>query len=234
VFFFVFMLAMHAKDYYVAPIYPIVFAAGGIVWETRFARGRRVLAGSALAFPIFETVCLAGAVFILPLSLPILRPAAWLHYTKITGLDRVSSNSETSSSGPLPQFYADRFGWLEEVDQVTRVYNALPPEQQKVTGILTDNYGEAGAIDFLGRGLPPALSHHNNYYLWGPRGFTFDSMILIERSTPEHLRQYFEKVQTVGQMGAAYSMPFEHKNIYLVSGRKFEVSTIWLEAKNYF
>ena len=236
VLFFFSMMAMHAKDYYVSPIYPIVFAAGGIAWEMRFSRLRGVVAGRALAFPVFETACIIGALFVLPLSLPILRPVDWLRYTRATGLDRVSSNSEMHSSGLLPQFYADRFGWQEEVEQVTRVYNALPPEQRKMTGILSDNYGEAGAIDFLGHGLPAALSRHNNYYLWGPHGFTFDSMILIEGSTPEHLREYFQNVQTVGHMGTTYSMPFEQKNIYLVSGRrrKFDVAAEWQKEKHFF
>lgn len=40
--------------------------------------------------------------------------------------------------------------------------------------IVTDNYGEAGAIDLLGRrsGLPRAYSGHNGYANWvsRPRG----------------------------------------------------------------
>ena len=59
-------------------------------------------------------------------------------------------------------------------------------------------------------------------------------MILIEGSTPKHLQEYFDSVQIVGRIGTPYSMPFEHKNIYLVSGRKFEVATVWAESKNYF
>ena len=234
VFFFAIMMAMHAKDYYLSPIYPILYAAGGIAWELRFARSRAVAKDSAYAFPVIETVLIVGAIFILPLSIPLMPPVQWLNYTKATHLDRVNSNTETDSSGPLPQFYADRFGWQEEVDQVTRIYNSLPPDRQRITGILVDNYGEASAINFLGNNLPVAISRHNNYYLWGPQGYTFDSMILIEGSTPKHLLEYFDSVQIVGRIGTPYSMPFEHKNIYLCSGRKFEVATEWAERKNYF
>jgi dolichyl-phosphate-mannose-protein mannosyltransferase len=234
VFFFAIMMAMHAKDYYLAPIYPIAYAAGGNAWELRYARRPAVVKDRAYAFPIIETVLIVGAIFILPLSIPLMPPTQWLNYTKATHLDRVHSNTETDSSGPLPQFYADRFGWQEEVDQVTRIYNALPPDRQRITGILCDNYGEASAINFLGNNLPVAISRHNSYYLWGPQGYTFDSMILIEGSTPQHLQEYFDSVQIVGRMGTPYSMPFEHKNIYLVSGRKFEVATVWAESKNYF
>ena len=228
------MMALHAKDYYVAPIYPILFAAGGVFWETRLGHRRAVAAQRALAFPVYQATLTLATLFILPLALPILTPAQWLRYTKATHLDRVNGNSENTASGPLPQFYADRFGWQEEVDQVTRVYSALPPERRKVTGIVCDNYGEAGALDFLGQGLPLAASGQNNYFLWGPHAsYGWDSMILIERSTPEHLHEYFNSVELVGHTGTPFSMPYEHKYIYLVSGRKFNIDDVWPKKKDF-
>ena len=195
----------------------------------------------AYAFPIYATTLIIGAILILPLALPVLPPAQWVAYTKATGLDRIGGNSETNSSGPLPQFYADRFGWQEEVDQISAVYRALPPAQQKITGILCQNYGEAGAVDFLGHGLPAALSAHNNYYLWGPREYNGDSIILVERTTRDHLLNFFDNVQVVGQMGTTYSMPFEHRPIFLCTGRKlyadghrFSLADQWPSKKDYF
>jgi hypothetical protein len=233
-FFLAGMMALHAKDYYVTPIYPILFAAGGIAWEMHYATRKAVAANRIFAFPILETVLVVVGVLVMPMAIPVLPPGAWLTYTKTMHLYKAAGNTENESSGPLPQFYADRFGWQEEVDQVTRIYNSLPPDRQRITGILCDNYGEASAINFLGNNLPVGLSRHNSYYLWGPQGYTFDSMILIEGSTPKHLQEYFDSVQIVGRIGTPYSMPFEHKNIYLVSGRKFEVATVWAESKNYF
>jgi len=232
--FFVLMMAMHAKDYYVAPIYPVLFAAGGIAWELRYPRRRGIVANHAFGFPVYETTLILCAIFLLPLSLPLMPPAQWMRYTKATGLYAINGNSETNSSGPLPQFYADRFGWQEEVDLIARVYNGLPEAQRRDTGILCGNYGEASAINFLGHGLPFAISGQNNYFLWGPQGYTFDSMILIENSTPEHLHQYYDSVELIGSMGTPWSMPFEHKKIYLVSGRKFDAAALWPTKKNYF
>lgn len=238
--FFAIMMVMHAKDYYVSPIYPVLFAVGGIAWETRFAKRQRVREGCAVAFPVYAITLLVAGCYALPLSLPLLPPAQWLAYTRATGLSRINGNSETSSSGPLPQFFADRFGWQEEVDQITHVYTSLPPGQQKITGILCQNYGEAGAVNFLGHGLPEALSAHNNYYLWGPRGYNGDSLILVERTNREHLLNFFEHVEIVGQMGTIYSMPFEHKTIFLCTGRKlyadghrFSLLEQWPSKKDY-
>jgi hypothetical protein len=241
VFFFLIMMLEHAKDYYVSPIYPVLFAAGGIAWETRFAHRRWVKQDRAIAFPIYATILIVGAIFILPLSLPLMPPAQWLAYTHATGLDHITTNSETNSSGPLPQFFADRFGWQEEVEQIQHVFDSLPPEQQKITGIVTENYGEAGAVDFLGHNLPPALSGQNNYFLWGPHGYNGDSIIVVERTTREHLLNFFDHVEVVGHMGTTYSMPFEHKTIFLCTGRKldadghrFSLLEQWPSKKDFF
>jgi hypothetical protein len=60
------------------------------------------------------------------------------------------------------------FGWPEMVQQVARVYYALPPEDREKAALFAGNYGEAAAIDFFGPryGLPKAISGHQTYFLW--------------------------------------------------------------------
>src|SRR5260370_38125019 len=96
---------------------------------------------------------------------------------------------------PPAQFYADRFGWQEEVDQVSRIYHSLSPEDQAKVGIYCSNYGEASAVNFLGRDLPTAISGHNSYFLWGPRGQTGELMIVINGASPEEMRKYYQSVE---------------------------------------
>ena len=215
------MMALHAKDYYVVPIYPILFAAGGIAWERRLARRTLVQRNRAYAFPIIETILLATGAIVLPMAIPVMTPQTWFRYTRATGLYKTSTNSENESSGILPQFYADRFGWQEEVDQVTRIYRSLSPEDQKKTGIYCSNYGEASAINFLGHGLPFAISGHNNYWLWGPHGETGE------------IHEYYDSVVIAGRMNSPLSMPYEHRNIYLVRGRRKDITADWADFKHY-
>ncbi|WP_263385282.1 ArnT family glycosyltransferase [Granulicella arctica] len=231
--FLVGMMALHAKDYYVIPIYPILFAAGGIAWERYFARSKAVVNNRIYAFPIMETLLLVLTILALPMAIPVLTPQAWLRYTAATHLYKSSSNTENSPSGPLPQFYADRFGWQEEVDQVTRVYHSLSPADQQKVGILCTNYGEAGAINFLGHGLPVAIAGHNNYFLWGPHGYTGEIMIAITMATPEEMHQNYDSVEIVGRMDHPLSMPFEHRNIYLLRGRHKNLTADWPDFKHY-
>lgn len=233
-FFLASMMLLHAKDYYVIPIYPILFAAGGIAWERRFANRRSVQKDRAFAFPIIETILVVAGALILPMAIPIMKPATWLTYTKATGLYKISGNTENDASGPLPQFYADRFGWQEEVDEVSRIYHALSPEDQKKVGILCSNYGEAGAIDFLGHDLPAAISGHNSYWLWGSHGYTGEVMIVINGASVEAMGTYCGSAQVAGSMNHPLSMPFEHRNIYLVRDCHRNIRDNWRDFKFYF
>jgi hypothetical protein len=50
------------------------------------------------------------------------------------------------------------------------VWKSLPPRQRASAVIFTGDYGEAGAINELGRGtgLPAAVSGQNSEWWWGP------------------------------------------------------------------
>lgn len=237
VFFLIGMMALHAKDYYVAPIYPILFAAGGLAWEQRFPHRRRVQQNRAFAFPVAILAMAVISIAVMPLDTPILRPEAFIAYTRAIGLYKASSNSENRSSGPLPQFYADRFGWQEEVDIISRAVNQLSPQDRADALIKVGNYGEAGAIDFLGVNLPPAVSGHNTYHLWGmgprPSPHPGRVLILIERTTPEHLHLFYKDVTLLGHMGHIYSMPQEARPIYLLQNPIVDPTDLWQEEKHY-
>ncbi|SNS84734.1 Dolichyl-phosphate-mannose-protein mannosyltransferase [Granulicella rosea] len=227
------MMAMHAKDYYVMPVYPVLFAAGGIAWEGFYGKSRGVQAGRRFAFPVLQTALVVTGLIILPLSTPIFTPPTWLAYTKATHLYNIGGNSENTENGPLPQFFADRFGWQEEVDEITRIYNSLSPEDRARTAILCSNYGEASAINMLGHGLPTAISGHNNYYLWGTHGATGEVVIVVSGGTVADMQENYADVQIAGRMDHPLAMPYEHRNIYLLRHRKLNLTADWLALKHY-
>ena len=228
------MVAMHAKDYYVVPIYPMLFAAGGLAWETRFAARRRVIEGRTFAFPAAILTLALISVAVLPMDTPVLHPAAWVRYAAATHQYNAGTNSENDDSGRLPQFYADRFGWQEEVDQIQHAYDALSPADQQKVVLLTSNYGEAGAIDFLGRKLPPARCGQNNYYLWGPGTRPGDILILVEQTKATHLQQYFDSVEQVGVIGTPWAMPYEaRRQIWLLRGAHQTVQQVFPDHRDF-
>jgi hypothetical protein len=223
------MMVLHAKDYYVIPVYPILFAAGGVTWQT----WRPKRADRLVGFPVLASVLLLTGAIILPMSTPVMTPTAWLAYTKALHLYDPSNKTETMANGPLPQFYADRFGWQEEVDQITRVYRSLSPEDQRRATILCTNYGEASAVNFLGHGLPVAISGQNNYWLWGTHGATGEVVIAVTGASPQEMLESYAQVQVVGRMDSPYAMPYEHRNIYLARDRKQNLTLDWPDFKNY-
>ena len=235
-FFFGMMCALHAKDYYLAGIYPAFFAAGAIAWEHRFAYTPAVKRNRAIAFPVFESLLLLTTILVLPLASPVLRPATWVRYT--TAMHLHTQNSETDSTGPLPQFYADRFGWQQQLDLVAQAYRSLTPAEQQRVCIFASNYGEAGAIDFLGRrehdNLPPAMSGQNSYWSWGTHGCDPNVMIAITGDNPAGVATKYESVTLIGSTNEPYSMPFEHRHVYLLRNRRASAPFDWADKRFYF
>ena len=233
-FFLAIMMTLHAKDYYVVPVYPILFAAGGLAWELRFAARPAVARGSAFAFPVAIVTLVVLSLGSLPMDTPVLRPAAWIAYARETHQYNALTNSENSDSGPLEQFYADRFGWQEEVDIIQKAYDALSPADKQRAVILTDNYGEAGAVDFLGHNLPPARCGQNNYYLWGPGDKPGTILILVETTTIEHLESLGGQVTKLGTIGTDYAMPYEkRRSIWLLRGAHLTIQSVFPDHRDF-
>jgi len=220
------MMYLKGKDYYLAPIYPMLFAAGGVLWERR-TEAIRALRWVRVALPV---VVLAGGAISAPLALPILPPEKIPRYMEALGIKM--TRTENGMVSELPQHFADEFGWQEMVATVASVYNSLPPEQRAKTAILGGNYGEAGAIDFFGAryGLPKSISAHQNYYYWGPRQYTGESVILLGWRL-ENAQKVCSTVQVGPRIEFPYTMGWEHYNILLCENTKQPLPELWPRLK---
>ena len=220
------MMALKGKDYYLAPIYPMLFAAGGVLWE-KWAESRSWLRWLRVAVPAVVT---AMGIVAAPLVIPILPPEQIEPYMGRLGLK--VAQGETGARARLPQHFADEFGWPEMVQAVAGVYNALPAEQRAKTAILAGNYGEAGAIDFFGPryGLPKAISGHQNYYYWGPRQYTGESIILLEWSL-KRAQRWCRSVDQGPAIAPYYGMGWEYYSVLTCHDLKKPLSEAWPEFK---
>jgi hypothetical protein len=221
--FFVLMEAAHGKDYYVFPIYPMLYAAGAVVAERGLANNS-ARSRTVARVAIVAVIALATIPFI-PLVTWMLPPESLLAYQ--TSLGFKPAKAEVSHESLLPQPIADQFGWPEMASEVSAIYNSLPPEDRTQTGIWAGNYGEAGAINQFGPqyGLPRAYSRHQNHWYWGPPPQVYKNLIVIQWSL-EDVRdnctsfQPFERYQRFG-------MGEENRPIYLCRGAKFDIQKIW-------
>jgi 4-amino-4-deoxy-L-arabinose transferase-like glycosyltransferase len=218
------MLNSTSRSGYLLPTYPVLIAAGGVLWE-------RWLAGPALRVTALIVLVAAG-VSAVPLAVPILPTDMYVRYSRMIGV--APSTEEKKDVGRLPQFFADRQGWDAFVDQVASAWNQLTPVERSAAAVLAGNYGEAGAVDELGaaRGLV-AISGHNNYWLWGPMGHTGDVLIVLSRNG-DRLQQRFESVQLVGRTDCGDCMPYENGiGIYICRRPRQRVADVWPRLKHY-
>ena len=217
------MIALHAKDYYPAAIYPIVFAAGAgtiEMWTLR-ARWTRPLVGG---------VALVCGLILIPLAMPILPIDRFIAYQN--ALHVRPHSGEHTKLGVLPQDFADMIGWPEMAGTIAAVYASIPPGERSRVMIYTANYGEAAALDFFGSayGLPPATSHHNQYYLWGTRGFAGSDPIVISINVSvSDMQKSFTSVRLVYEYpGAPLAIPLERDDPIVVStGLKRPLAQAW-------
>jgi hypothetical protein len=163
---------------------------------------------------------------------PVLPVETYIRYSAATHLQQ--PRIETHKLGPLPQLFADQFGWEEMVATVARVYNGLPAEVRASTAIFGGNYGQAGAVDLFGPryGLPQAISGHQSYYLWGPRGYTGESMIVMQ-GRQEELEKRFQAVRKVARVEHTYSMPYNHFDVFYCRGLKSPLNELWPQVKKW-
>jgi 4-amino-4-deoxy-L-arabinose transferase-like glycosyltransferase len=222
------MIIFKAKNYYLAPVYPMLFGAGAVFWEYLLDRLRF---GKMIAYVYITIIVISGFVC-LPIAVPMLPVETFLRYQDAVGI--TPPKTEVSFDSPLPQHFADRFGWEEMTEATANVYNSLSSEERQRAAIYGDNYGDAGAIDFFGGkyGLPKAISGHQSYFMWGPRDYD-GSVVIILGEQKEDAAKSCKSVEEREHVGHPYAMSYEHFNILICRGLKEPLNVIWPKVKHW-
>jgi hypothetical protein len=206
------------RDYYLAPAYPMLLAAGSVVWQGRMdtmrsvrARTAGVVAGAALAL---------GSILVCGMIAPI--PPVNSSWWKT-----VSAVNEN-----LPE----EIGWPELVDTVAAIRDSLPAEERSHLGVLAGNYGEAGAIDLYGPalGLPEAISGTNSYWLRGYPDPPPRTLIVLGLSRAAAGR-LFESCELAGHNGNRFGVRNEesqdHPDIFVCRGLRQSWPEFWKASR---
>jgi hypothetical protein len=221
-------MLLKGKIYYAWPVFPILFAGGGLAIESWFDRLRfRWLK------PAFAVTIAIGGILIALMSLPVLSPEHFMWFQ--TKLHLAPPEIEHQRTGPLRhQTYADMFGWKELAEETARAYNRVPAGLRDRTAIAAGNYGSAGAIDFFGPklGLPKAISGHQNYWFWGPRNYTGESVLLLDTSL-KGAKRLCDAPQSMGRVAHTYSREDQHFGIYWCHPLKRDLQQNWAKAKHW-
>ena len=223
--FFISMEVAHAKDYYVFPIYPMLFAAGAVAIEHWLENRAAWTRGVVVAVIVLTTVTL------MPMFLWALPPERLLAFQNAIGWK--PAKQEVHMESALMQPIADQFGWPEMVAEVAAIYNSLPAAERAETGIWAGNYGEAGAINLFGPryGLPTAYSRHQNHWYWGPPPKVYKNLIVIEWSLDD-VKDNCSSYQAF-EHSSRFGMGEENQPIYLCRGVKFDIQKIWWHSHHW-
>ncbi len=140
-----------ARFYYAVPLYPVLIAAGSVLFgkwldAAKPAWSRVALATEWLAMILFGVLFAVVVIPVAPFGSTIWNKTSKIH-----------------------DQFREEIGWDDLAQHVAEVYNALPPEVRATTGILTGNYGEAGALNLYRDrlGLPQAMSGTNSFWYRG-------------------------------------------------------------------
>jgi len=219
-----FYFLQRGTNYYLFPVYPAMFVVGAVfcerlsVWITR----------------VWIAIALAISAIAAPVTLPILPPEMLQHYMEAMHI-RPPPIERAGIGAPLTQSLSDEFGWRDLEAKVADAYRKLSADEQKRVAIIAANYGQAAAIDVYGRadGLPPALSGHNQYWLWGPRGYD-GSLAIHVGGDVERWRRGCGSLEVVGETSNEFAMPYENNRpIFICRGLRVPITEIWDRLKRY-
>jgi hypothetical protein len=225
------MIVLHGKHYYPADVYPIVIAAGAVALGGRLRRApvaRFALAAYAVAF----------AALLLPLELPILSEATLQVYggavvQRLYPIPRGALATEHNAAPAIGSDYADMHGWPEFAAAARAAYAALPPDERARAVVFAINYGEASALRFFAPDLP-ALSGHNQYWLWGYGKASGDVILELGGSCWKD-QNFFAHAAVAARYDTALPvMGYEnHKTFLTCTGLRVPMSRLWADSKSY-
>jgi 4-amino-4-deoxy-L-arabinose transferase-like glycosyltransferase len=224
------MILAHGKHYYPAAVYPILIGAGAVQIESWTVQLR------AVRWAVVAYALILGPVFI-PFSLPVLSEPSFIAYQARLGeILHIPKSALATEHGrevtPLPGDYADMHGWPELAATVKGVYDALPPADRAQAVVVGNNYGESAAIEFFAPGVP-VIGYHNQYWLWGTRGYTGNVIIDVngDCGASEHL---FRSAKVAARFTAPYTIGWETDvPIMVCRGIQQPLASFWPKIRKY-
>lgn len=218
------------QAYYFNGIYPLLFAGGAVFISKQLEAGKLRL----FMRPVLVLVIFALGMLVMPYGTPFLKIDQFISYTQTMATKPIERlpNGRVKN---LTNDYADMFGWQAQVKVVANAYAQLSQVEQAKCLIWGENYGEAGALQHLGKayGLPPAISIHGSFYLWGAGNPKAELAITVGLSSKD-MQELFEEVTLIQTFRHPYAIDEEHNiPILLCRKPKQPLHTKWKQWRKY-
>jgi hypothetical protein len=195
------------KAYYLASLYPALLGIGALPTADWTLRARRRLPLLAVAIGLSALVSAYIALPLLP--------------------ERSLQGSAPFAINPD---LGETVGWPRFIDTVSRAWSSIPAAERGRTAIFTANYGEAGAIDVLGRshGLPRAYSGHNGFSEWGRPAADDDHALVIGFDGPSEAAPAFAGCRRVATVNDGVGLHNDEQGLpFLLCRPTASWSSLW-------
>ncbi len=109
-------------------------------------------------------------------------------------------------------------GWPRFIQTVSTAWRRLPAVQRRRAAIFTANYGEAGAVDLLGRsrGLPRAYSGHNAFSEWGMPPPADAFALVIGEDGAADAAPEFDRLPPIGEVNDGVGLDNDEQGLPLL------------------
>ena len=197
----VFYLIMRGKPYYLFGAFPMLFAAGGVVFE------RWLLTSGSLVQSLIVILFVFPNLVLFPIVLPVLSLEQTLAVIKYDEekmpFIKFITTWEDHKVHPLTQDYSDMLGWEDMALLVNKGWKSLTPLQQQHTQIFADNYGEAGALHHFDKQyhLPEVISLNSSFALWAPDQLNGEYIIYVDESGGDNIRSFANQLESYTEIG---------------------------------
>jgi hypothetical protein len=207
------------RDYYMAATYPMLYAAGSVLgeqWSDALRRGR------AAVLAVAGTLLAVDIALVAVLTLPI----APIHSRWFQTAVRINGD------------FREEIGWQDLVTTIVKIRDSLPAAERGRLGILTGNYGEAGAVNLYGPryGLPRAISGINSYWQHGYGDPPPETLIVVGLSR-RFLERHFTSCRLVARVWNRYGVENEetreHPDIYVCRRLRESWPEFWKDFRYY-
>jgi 4-amino-4-deoxy-L-arabinose transferase-like glycosyltransferase len=210
-------LVLRGRDYYLAPAYPMLYAAGAVWMEANWP------VASCRSVRRFIWICLIlDIVVAVAVALPI-APVGSRWWNLASQVDTV---------------FPEEIGWQDFVKSVAQVRDKLPPGDRARMGILAGNYGEVGALNLYGErfGLPQAISGVNSSWERG-YGYPPADVLIVVGYSQAFLEQEFASCVVAGHVRNRFNVAneetVEDPQIFVCRGLKEPWPEFWRKARRF-
>ncbi|MBK0382006.1 glycosyltransferase family 39 protein [Pedobacter sp. SD-b] len=190
---------LHGKAYYAVGLYPILFAFGAIYLDQLLSSKK-----TAWIKPTLVIFNIALIAYFSQKIFPILSPPQIVNRSNFGG--KFGTHKwEDGKEHPIEQDFADMIGWTEMANKTDSAFLKIHKTERKNLLVLTENYGQTGAINYYSKNIKNAVCYSLDYIKYFPHLNHLKHLIFIGETPYPSLIAHFKSNVKIGEINNKYA-----------------------------